>query len=410
MGYKYRQAIQYGPLRRGLAKCCQNVRWKPSVTGYENNAAKNTYKLAQSLRKGRYHLDQYQHFKVYEPKEREIVATRLKDRQFQRSLCDGVLYEAITRHFIADNCACLRGRGVDYALNRLTCHLERYHREQRAAAGSASLPFLADGWVLQCDIHHFFDSIPHDAAKAAVTKRVKDREAVRRVYEIIDSFGGDRGIGLGSEVSQLVALAVLDDLDHLIKEQLHIRHYIRYMDDFILIHPDKAYLQQCLAIIREYLAGLGLELNAKTNLHPLAQGVTFLHWRFILTGTGKVVRKIDRAKISRERRKLRKLKEQVDSGRLTMKEVRDNYRSFQANVLRGHTRSILLQMDQYYQNLFKEEPPHGKQEYGHPDTGPRAARCRSGSRQRGGEPGKSPGGSAGSGRHGAGGGAGPRQT
>ena len=397
MGYKYRKAIQYGQLRKALGKCCRNVRWKPSVTGYEHNAQKNTYALAEKLKNGRYKIDQYQRFLVWEPKKREIVATRLKDRQFQRSLCDNVLYDAITRHFIADNCACLRGRGVDYALNRMTCHLERFYREQRAAAGSPAPPFQADGWVLQCDIHHFFDSIPHDVAKAAIAKRVKDREAARRVYEIIDSFGGDKGIGLGSEVSQLVALAVLDDLDHLTKERLRIRHYIRYMDDFILIHQDRETLRQALAIIREHLDRLGLVLNDKTTMHPLRQGVHFLHWRFILTDTGKVVRKIDKRKIRRERRKLRKLKGLVDSGRLTMDQVRDNFRSFKANVLRGHTRSILMQMDQYYQSLFKEEPPHGKQKYGRPDTGPRAARCRSGARQRGGEPGSSPAGSPGSG-------------
>ena len=397
MGYIYRQAIQFGPLRAALNKCCRNVRWKPSVTGYENNAQKNTYKLAESLANGRYKIDQYQRFMVYEPKKREIVATRLKDRQFQRSLCDNVLYEAITRHFIADNCACLRGRGVDYALDRMTCHLERYYREQRAAAGSPAPPFTADGWVLRCDIRHFFDSIPHGTAKAAIVKRVKDREAVRRVYDIIDSFGNDGcGIGLGSEVSQLVALAVLDSMDHMIKEKLHIRHYIRYMDDFILIDRDKERLRQCLDVIREHLHGLGLKLNDKTTLHPLGQGVTFLHWRFILTSTGRVVRRIDRKKINRERRKLRKLKALTESGRLTMEQVRDNYRSFRANVQRGHTRSILLQMDQYYQQLFEEEPPHGKQKFGHPDAGPRTARGASGTGGHCGSPGSQPAGGAGS--------------
>lgn len=85
---------------------------------------------------------------VHEPKERDIVATRIKDRQFQRSLCDNGFYDQITRSFITDNCACLKGRGVDYTLNRLTCHLRRYRQKH----GS-------EGWVLKCDIHHYFQSI-----------------------------------------------------------------------------------------------------------------------------------------------------------------------------------------------------------------------------------------------------------
>ncbi len=185
--------------------------------------------------------DGHQHFTIFEPKQREIVATRIKDRQFQRSLCDNGLYEQITKSFIADNCACLQGRGVDYTLDRMTAHLRRYYNEHGT-----------EGWVLKCDIHHYFPSIRHDIAKAAIRKRVKDAQIAERACEIVDSFG-EIGIGLGSQVSQLVALAVLDDLDHYIKERLRIKHYVRYMDDFVLIHHDKEYLQKCRAEISEQL-------------------------------------------------------------------------------------------------------------------------------------------------------------
>ena len=358
MGYFYRQCIKYRPLRKGLRLSCRNTRWKPSTAGYEHNAAINTYTLEKSLdpEKPTYKIDRYQRFMVYEPKKREIVATRLKDRQFQRSLCDNVLYPALTKSFIADNCACQKDRGVDYALDRLAVHLQRYYREQRAEAGNP-LPFTADGYVLQGDVHHFFNSILHEIGIKAVDKRVRDKEAVARTAEIINSFPGDRGIGLGSQVSQLVALAVLDDLDHFVKEKLHIRHYIRYMDDFLLIHESKDYLQYCLDEIRNFLMERGLELNKKTCIYPLSQGVKFLHWRYLLTDTGKVIRKIDPKKIRKERRKLRKLKAKIDAGNITMEQVRDHYRSASANIERGNTRSIKLQLDAYYTELFGEEPP-----------------------------------------------------
>ena len=380
MGYKYRQVIEYGRLRKALNGVCTGVRWKPSVSGYEHNAQRRTHQLRESLLKGTYKIDTYQEFIIHEPKTRKIVATRLKDRQFQRSLCDNVLYEQITRTFITDNCACQRGRGVLYCLHRMTCHLERYWRDRRREAGGPPLTFQADGWVLKCDIHHFFENIPHDVAIRAVRKRVSDWEAAEHVSRIINSYG-ERGIGLGSEVSQLVALAVLDDMDHMIKEELRIRYYIRYMDDFILIHPDKAHLQHCLARIREHLAGIGLELNTKTTLQPLRHGFVLLHWRYILTETGRVIRKIDQAKLTRERRKLRKLKGLYGQGRIGMEDVRANYRSFADNVMHGHTRQDLRKMDQYYTALIKEVPPHGKQKR-NPDTGARAARCRSGARRK----------------------------
>lgn len=205
MGKQYERAISFGKLRAGLRKCARNVRWKDSVFGYEWNGLKNTYRLRQSLLRGTYRIDPYQRFTIHEPKERDIVATRIKDRQFQRALCDEVLTPEITRHFIRDNAACIEGRGVDDALDRMSCHLERYWRQQRAQAqantGQTLVRFNATGWVLRCDLRKFFESTPHSVSKAAIAARVADKEAARHCMDIIDSFGGDCGTGLGSQCS-----------------------------------------------------------------------------------------------------------------------------------------------------------------------------------------------------------------
>ena len=84
----YDKAIEFGTLYKALKKCCKNVRWKDSVVGYEANALKNTYLLRQDLLNGTYKISPYQVFQIHEPKERTIVATRIRDRQFQRELCD----------------------------------------------------------------------------------------------------------------------------------------------------------------------------------------------------------------------------------------------------------------------------------------------------------------------------------
>lgn len=77
-------------------------------------------------------------------------------------------------------------------------------------------------------------------------------------------------------------LLVLNDLDHYIKERLKIKYYIRYMDDFILIHPDKKYLQYCLCAIHTKINALGLLLNRKTNIQPLRHGIIFLKWHYYI--------------------------------------------------------------------------------------------------------------------------------
>lgn len=344
-------AVTFKELYKGLKKSCCNVRWKDSVTGYEANGLKNTYLLRQSLLDGTYKISGYQRFKVHEPKEREIVATRLKDRQFQRSLCDNVLYPQITRSFIRDNCACQRGKGVDDALDRLTVHLRRYYFKHGP-----------NGWALKCDIRHYFAETPHDVAKAAIRKRLTDQRAAYYTDAIIDSFGGDKGIGLGSQVSQITELAVLDDLDHYIKERLRIKHYLRYMDDFILIHEDKSVLRAALAEIEKRVSALGMTLNKKTQILPLKNGVLWLKWRFVLTDTGKVIRKICMKSVVRERRKLRKMAKLAVAGRIPVAAITESFITWKAHAQCGNCRKIVADMQKLYDKLLSEVKQNESQE------------------------------------------------
>lgn len=341
--------ISFGALFDGLQKARRNVMWKDSVAGYSLDGLENTLKLRQELQDGSYQISPYQRFMIHEPKTREIVATRIRDRQFQRSLCDNVLYRDMTRGFIYDNCACQRGRGVDFALNRLETHLRRYYRKH----GS-------EGWVLRCDIRHYFPETPHEVAKKAVRKRVKDPRCCLAAEEIIDSFGGDRGIGLGSQVSQLVELAVLDPVDHYVKERLRIRHYVRYMDDFILIHEDRAVLENAKREITAQVNALGLEMNKKTQIAPLRHGIRFLKWRFILTGSGKVIRRISRQSIVKERRKLKKLAGKIRRGEIPAEFLWTSFQSWRANARRGNAGKAIWEMEQLYKQL-KEEIDDGHQ-------------------------------------------------
>lgn len=346
----YEKAIQFGALYQGFRKSKRNVTWKDSVAGYAVDALKNTLKLKREIENGTYRISPYQRFMVHEPKTREIVATRFRDRQFQRALCDTSVYRQMTKGFIYDNCACQIGKGVDFALNRLDTHLHRYYRKH----GNA-------GWVLKCDIRHYFPDTPHDTAKAAVRKRIQDDRIYQRIAEIIDSFGGDRGIGLGSQVSQLIELAVLDGIDHYIKERLRIRHYIRYMDDMILIHEDRKVLENALADIRRMVKALGLEMNRKTQIFPLKQGIIFLKWRFILTDSGKVIRKIGRKSITKERRKLKKLAEKVRNGEYPEEYMWMSFQSWRANAQRGNARQAIRNMERLY-NQLKGENGNGNQD------------------------------------------------
>lgn len=412
----YEKIISFDELYKGLLKSKRGVMWKDSVAGYYIHGLKNTYRLRQDLLKKNYRLSQYQMFYITEPKLREIIATRIRDRQFQRSLCDNLLYPETVRHYIRDNCACQKNRGIDDALNRLDAQLQKYYRQ-----------YGNEGWVLQCDIKKYFPSIDHRVAQNVLRKYIPDKESYVAACEVIESFcyapilkrlvslGYSRlartttnlahrlmiakvallrieltgegniekikghirdalkdvpdkdafydwllhenfvGIGLGSQVSQIVALTLLNDLDHFIKERLHIKQYIRYMDDFILIHPSKEYLRYCKREIENHLKELHLSLNEKTHIFKLSQGIIFLKWRYILTKTGKVVRKMSDKSIAKQRRKMRKFVIRLQEGKMTMNDVYMSYQSWRANALRGDTKSIVYKMDRYYKELFGKE-------------------------------------------------------
>lgn len=330
MRYTY---LEFGKMYRSLKKCCKNVRWKTSVTQYEVNGLKNTAKVTAEINSGKYKLLPYQEFQIHEPKERHITATRIRDRQVQRSICDTVVYDSITRSFIADNSACQKGRGTQYAIDRLKEHIRRYYRKHGT-----------EGYFLKCDIHHFFESLDHNIIKAQLRKRITNEHYLNMLYDIIDSFPGEKGIGLGSQVSQLLALMYLDEMDHIIKEKLHIKYYIRYMDDFILVDHNREKLSYSLAELRKYLDTLGLSLNKKTTLQKLSQGVIFLGWKFILTDTGKVVLKPDKRKLTAKRRKLRGIKRQQAAGNLSEKDVMQIKQGMIAHLQHGNARRVIEQI------------------------------------------------------------------
>ena len=336
----YKIACSFQNLYKGLKKCCRNVRWKDSVVGYEANGLKNTLKLRERLLNGTYKISKYQQFMIHEPKERQIIASRLVDRQFQRSLCDSGLYKDIVEHLIRDNVACQVGRGVDDALKRMKVHLLRYFRQN----GNV-------GWVLKCDIKHFFPETRHDVAKAVIEKYVSDPDAVKAVCNIIDSYEGDKGIGLGSQISQLIELLILNDLDHYVKERLKIKGYIRYMDDFILIHQDKEYLQKCLIDIRSKLSDMGFELNDKTQVFPIQQGISFLQWRFVLTETGKVLMLMSSSKLSKQKDRILKLWKRELEGSVKSGATEESVRAFLANAARGDTWKIQEEIKRYYEQV-----------------------------------------------------------
>ena len=361
----FTRVYDFGNLYAGFLKARRGKRGKASVAKFEANLLEAICLLSEMLKNGTYKPSDYFVFRVYEPKERVVMTNAFKDKVVQHSLCDNILEPAFSRAFIRDNYASQRGRGTHDGLYRLEEFMRSYYFSRKAKAERESreegLPRpvpqaanYADGWVLKCDISKYFYSIQHEPLKQMVRQYVKSPGVLWLVDMIIDSTENP-GVPIGNQTSQWFAVMYLSGLDHFIKEKLGIRYYGRYMDDFYLIHEDKAYLQYCRREIERYVARLGLTLNNKTNIFPLRNGIDFLGFHSYLTDSGKVIRKVRRASKSNEQRKLKKQRALLDRGKITMREIKQSYGSWRSHAEKGNCYHLIREMDQLYKTLFEEK-------------------------------------------------------
>lgn len=123
-------------------------------------------------------------------------------------------------------------------------------------------------YVLKMDVRKFFDSVPRDRLKAMLRHVVADERFMAVVDSIIDSGPGDVGIPIGFYTSQWFANFYLTGLDHFIKENLGAKYYMRYMDDMVILGPNKRALHKMREKIAAYLAdNLGLEMKGNWQVY-----------------------------------------------------------------------------------------------------------------------------------------------
>ena len=216
---------------------------------------------------------------------------------------------------------------------RLKTHMVDYYRREGHGA---------DGWVLKGDVRHFFASIDHRKLKRKL-KAVLDKRGVDpRVYELLCIYIDvmEDGLPLGYQTSQLFALMFLDEFDHIIKEKYRIKYYGRYMDDFYIICSDKRKLQCILRDVRALMDSYGLELNQKTAIFPLRNGIDFLGFHSYLTDTGAVIQKLRRDSSKRMKNKIKYWETAYPAGEVTKQEILRSFDAWDAHAAHGETYSL----------------------------------------------------------------------
>lgn len=339
------EVFTMGHLRSSYKKSRRTIRWKHSTQSYVMAAPIMLYYTYWELTAGRFRSNGFYEFDIFERgKARHIRSVTFRERVVQKCLCDYSLDPIIAGGFIHDNGASRPNKGYHFAVKRLERHLHYHYRKHGT-----------DGYILLFDFKKFFDSVDHAVVKNLILKKYTDQRLIDLIFHFIDCFG-DIGMGLGSQISQTLALASANRMDHYVKQELRIKGYGRYMDDGYLIHHDKEYLKRCLRLIKAICEILHINLNEKkTQIVKLTHGFVYLKCRFYLLDTGRIAKKIYKRSITKMRQKLKSLRKMLDAGQIIYEDVRHAYWSWLGYAKHFDAWNTINSIKRLFNELYHEE-------------------------------------------------------
>ena len=338
----FEKVIDFNNMYRAYRRSRCGKGYKTSAAKFNVMALDGINILIGQLKNKTYKVSEYKEFKVYEPKERVIKTTSFKDKVIQHSLCDNVILPRLQEIFIYDNCAGQKGKGTLFGLDRLSAQMREFYKRHGH-----------NGYILKCDISKFFYSISHEQLKDIVEYHFSyDKDICWLCNLFIDSTEGE-GIPLGNQINQGLALLYLDGMDKLIKGELGIGFYGRYMDDFYLIHESRDYLKYCLEAIEGFLKTLDLSLNGKTQIFSFKNGVSYLGFHTYITSTGKVIRKLKNQNKRNAQRKFLKMAKMVSAGKLSEEKFYSSYNAWKNHISHGNCYGLKKSMDKKINEILR---------------------------------------------------------
>lgn len=359
----------------GYHKTAKASGWKSSTQRHGLNLLKETYAMQQELRAGTWEEKLGKPFLLNERGHMRYIRPMLpRETVMQHSLCENVLLPALRPCLIHDNGASLEGKGISFTRRRLEQHLREYYRHHGT-----------EGYALMVDFSKYFDNLPHEGLLKAFAKKIPDPDIISLVgkllkpYEVDISYTSDpdvekrlhnalehakidrslltgrrmmrKSLGIGASISQIAGIYYPTPIDTWCKTVKGCRYYDAYMDDRIIIHERKTFLKELLADIVRIAGELGIFINPrKTQIVKLSHGFTWLKVRYIITDSGKIIKRIPKSVIVRERRKLKKLAKMVVEGKVSLDAYRNQYKSWRGDKKGYNSYFTLRNMD----NLFKE--------------------------------------------------------
>ena len=325
----YDTLVDYNKILDSYKLIVKNTEHKDKLFKYNLFLASNLVSIYNSLKDFKYHHGKYNIFLIKDPKYRVIMSENLTDKIVNQMVSEYILKPALEPRLIDSNTATRKDMGSSYAFNLCKKYINNLKRKGKEV------------YVLKFDIKKYFYNIDHDILLSKLEKIFVDKDIMSLLKDIIYSsnlayvnreiddiinrelkkdlssyhkcellkvprYNYHKGLAIGNVTSQILAIFYLNRIDHLIKEKLGCKYYIRYMDDGIIFDYDKDRLKYIKMVIERELLKEKLELNKKTNIYKLSEGITFIGYRFILKNNKLIIRINNKVK-TRIKRKIKYL-------------------------------------------------------------------------------------------------------
>ncbi|UZE94343.1 MAG: hypothetical protein IB618_02080 [Candidatus Pacearchaeota archaeon] len=242
---------------------------KDYVIEFESNLRENLLSLHKELKEQTYQPKPLKTFILRDPKTRKISKSNFRDRIIHHAVYR-VIEHIFDKTFICDSCANRKNKGNLFALKRFDFFKRKVSRNNTRAC-----------FVLKADIRHYFQEVSHRILLNIISKKISDEKVLWLINQILNNGFKEKGMPLGNLTSQFFANVYLNELDYFVKHQLKTKYYIRYVDDFVILHENKIQLEIWKFYIGKFLEEkLKLELHPeKSRVIPLFKGVDFVGFR-----------------------------------------------------------------------------------------------------------------------------------
>lgn len=328
----YSQVHSFEALHAAYLRARKGKREREEVQRFEQNLEENLFNLQNHLIWGSYRMGAYRPFHVYEPKERLVASLPFADRVVQHALV-AVIEPIWESRFVADSYACRPRKGTHRGADRAQAMMRAIKREHGQV------------YALKADISKYFASIDHGVLRGLLRRRIACKRTLALLDAVIESanqLNPTPGVGvpIGNLTSQLFANIYLHELDEFAKHGLREKNYVRYVDDFVVLHHDKAHLQRVRAVIEAFLdRQLRLRTNQKTQVFPIGgtggRALDFLGYRIWPTH-----RRLRVCSIARIKRTLKKLQAGYSRGLVTLARVKQSVASWLAHAQAANTHGL----------------------------------------------------------------------